>query len=332
MDLSNPSQMEPDAPSPNTVTAGQISQLAAIIQSLQHQLQEHREAIIARDSILNDLRSTAATAPTAPTAATPTPPHSTPKIKVNPPTVYKGERKLTEAFLQECRTNFACNPSSFGSDLIKITWASSFLRGRAATWFRNVTKLNSAPSTFDSFAEQLGIVFGSDELESRTRTYDRLHSLKQVGTVQDYTVRFYSLASGLNLPEELSMLIYQNSLALEVKNYLVGVSPRPETLNQLVSLATEFDNNVRANTKSNKPPMQRFPPKTIPAGDPMDIDSQHISSGKPRGPLTEAEKKRRKENNLCLYDGDEACPGKNGLDKCPRLLARNKLGNSFRRG
>jgi hypothetical protein len=73
--------------------------------------------------------------------------------------------------------------------------------------------------------------------------------------------------------------------------------------------APSRSNNPSSHSSSTLPPQA----PVLPPGIPMEIDATRTS--KPRGPITAAEKLRRRENNLCLYCGGSA----HSIQNCPNM-------------
>jgi hypothetical protein len=52
---------------------------------------------------------------------------------------------------------------------------------------------------------------------------------------------------------------------------------------------------------------------------PMEIDAVNVATHTTLGKLTETEKERRRQQNLCVYDGKADCPGRDNIDLCPKV-------------
>jgi hypothetical protein len=132
--------------------------------------------------------------------------------------------------------------------------------------------------------------------------------------------------------------LFYDGLKDGVKDLLVTL-PNVTSLYNYQKQAIKCDIRLFKRTKERKlgqasvhhpPSTTSAMPSSSPPDDPMEIGVTRVTNPpKPRasgkkGPLTDAEKLRRRENHLCLYCGDGDCAGAKQVDDCPRLQSRNQ--------
>ena len=115
----------------------------------------------------------------------------------------------------------------------------------------------------------------------------------------------------------------------ELKKALSYQITLPEMFDEFVQACIKIDNQIRANkevidaiSKTHSRQFARTPATSTSTGThsgPMDLSGARYRSQK-RGPVTDQEKKRRRDNNLCLYCGSSGdwaaqCPHKGSREK-----------------
>jgi hypothetical protein len=221
--------------------------------------------------------------------------------------------------------------------MAKLSKAISYMRGNARQWASPLIDLTTGQirpgTTYENFTRALTSAFGDpDEVRTAER---KLDSLRQTSSCSAYVAQFLSLASllpGFETNKAAWILKFRKGLKPELKELLLSVLDEPEDFDEFTTLCVKLDNKLHAHTAEKrqntgnsssgpkKPNQNPSPSSSRPAPNttktsygtapgPMELDSTR------RGPLTEKEKKYRRENNLCLYCGGEghfaaACPTK----------------------
>ena len=312
----------------------QLNQLSENNLHLNQQLLEARGEIAAQSAIIQRSRSLSV--------------NSSNRIKINKPKEFTGNRDETSQFLAQCSLVFEADPTTFADYHQRIIYTTSFLRGDAFKWYE--AALYRQERSFDSYSEfttLLRSVFGEDTSTSQDKSYENLAKLRHTHSCQQFSTRFVQLASRVNIDQDDLAHLYKSALKPEIRLHLIGLRPQPSTLQELMNASIEYDDalynlnqknrstshqsnvSFRRNNQPNFPQSRRT--------EPMDLDSLNLKTESPkfpkisrstssniskRGPLSDAEKKHRRDNHLCLYDGKSDCPGKDDLTKCPLLAAR----------
>ena len=209
------------------------------------------------------------------------------------------------------------------------------------------------PAQFQSFGEytrSLEDTFGDPDL---VRSKEReLRNLTQTTSVASYTADFNRIKGFVKWNDDALTSQFYKGLKSAVKDGLVYENPAPVTLSDLVSASLRIDSRQferylerksehptsvpRATKQSTDSPFTRsynsvsrsypngatstttpristLPTSGTDGSTPMELDFNQPFRPKPRGPLTETEKQRRRDLNLCNYCGSpshhiQACP------------------------
>ena len=252
--------------------------------------------------------------------------------KVQTPDLFYGDRKKLRGFLTQLDIYFTLRPNEFSTDIQRIYFAASYLRGAAANWMEPYLRKLSTGTTIDNlvplldtyqqFLQEINKTFGDI---NETATAEReLQRLKQTKSCSLYTTEFRRITSHLSWNEEALIFTYYQGLKDYIKDEL-SKDERPHTLSDLIEKAVRLDDRIferkvekQGHFSSSRPQNQRppFQPRQhYPSPpDPMDLDAsfkhkpsnpapQSSRNTSNKGKLTMAEKQYRRDNNLCLYCG-----------------------------
>ena len=222
------------------------------------------------------------------------------------------------------------------NDTQAIQFASTFLRGPAAIWWRaRVEGNNNQPpfATWNAFGEALQLEFQPVNAENAAR--DKLHSLVQTRSVQDYVSAFRILClqiPGMTAPVKLDMFVRGLKDTIQ-RDVLIQ---RPQTFDAAViiaetidaidfrmhrkspRLATSSSLNITHSSGPSRPYAAASAPRPYavaapaPGPTPMEIGAVQ------RGPLSPADRERLRRTNGCFYCRK---PG-HLLSNCPTRPAR----------
>ena len=172
--------------------------------------------------------------------------------------------------------------------------------------------------SFALFVEHLSASYGVvDEVNRAER---QLRALRQTGSASSYYTIFNNLATLLNWGDAALRSQFYEGLKSRVKDQLANVD-KPDTLESMKNLAIRIDNRLFERDQERKyestpaaryttpfAPRPTIPPPVSTGPIPMDIDAVNArnpgSTQSPRGPISIAERQRRRNNNLCLYCGN----------------------------
>jgi len=286
-----------------------------------------------------------------------------PPIKFKEPPVYKGKTEELEDFLSSIENGIKMQRAAFISDEERVNYMVSYFgEGTPRSWLTGVRK--TAPhllADFSAFMSAFKEHFGDhDAVATALR---RIEKLEQTGSCISYAACFCELAAVLDLSQTTLMQYFRRGLKNPVRQGLV-YSHDIKTFDDLEKAAFDIDNelyqfnldqkraegknrshsntnpsgtqhnsrnnnanhsrNTNTNSRSSHsstPPASSTTPSTSSSSSgpvPMEID------GVRRGPLTTEERKRRKDNNLCMYCATSGHRAKN----CPQLANRNNNNTS----
>ena len=144
-----------------------------------------------------------------------------------------------------------------------------------------------------------------------------------------YYVAFVSLATILGLNDWTKISFFKKELHAELKKALSYQITLPTGFEEFVQACIKIDNQIRVNREARDaiPRTQggQFAPtpststSTGSHSRPMDLSGARYRSQK-RGPITDQEKKRCRDNNLCVYCGLSG----HWASQCPQERSRGK--------
>jgi retrotransposon gag protein len=250
--------------------------------------------------------------------------------KVGLPDKFDGSRAKYRGFISQVDLLFMINPQRYPNDAIKIGTIGTLLTGSALTWFLPFLEKSADYSDLLEDYSRFRLLMDQTftDVDRMTIAASKIRKLFQGRQpCATYAANFRLLASDLNWNDAALMEQFRYGLNDDIKDMLLHYD-NPPNLDSAIARAIQIDIRLfeRRQEKSlyrssSAVPFQSSPTVSQPTQrevldsrptTPMDLDASK------RGPLTEAEKKRRRENNLCLYCGN----GGHFLQKCPLAKPR----------
>ena len=288
--------------------------------------------------------------------------------KISLPTKFDGTRSQFRGFLNQVRLIIHMHPNRYPTDATRVGLVGTLLTGTALAWFAPLLEKKSPIlENFDTFINEFQASFG--DTDSVRTTINKIRRLRQGDRpASAYAADFRLLACDIPWDEAAMMDLFRHGLRNDVKDLLLTFHDEPKSLTEAISRAVRCDNRLferrserqqtstrlrseqtYASALASPPlgPMQVPNPNSFNGPTPMEIDA-----ARRRGPLSEAEKQRRRANRLCLYCGGPGhiaihCPHRpkrqlnqvsaiENFDSCspvkankPRTLVNNPQSNSF---
>jgi hypothetical protein len=124
------------------------------------------------------------------------------------------------------------------------------------------------------------------------------------------------------------MDLYRRGLRTEVQEHL-NHGCNAKNLRELIRQSVLFDEReyLRKNPHRRSPPYERSTRYERPAPTPARVASVSVNhTSSKSGPLSDAERKFRRNNHLCHYCGKADCSGVQNTKNCSLLLAKNPNG------
>ena len=256
--------------------------------------------------------------------------------KLNEPDNFDGTRSKFTKFTTRLTLVFSSDPTRYSNDAAKIAYAASFLTGNAADWFE--PHLNKTTGTIDfasyeAFSTALRNAY--DDPDAYATAERKLQNLRQGDRdCSAYHAEFATYAQVLNYDDRTKISAFANSANPALKTALSYQASPPENFNEFVQLCIKLDNRAKilrsqnprssaSNASSSPAPKPTTPSTAVgTAPGPMDLPNTDRTSRR-RGPISEAVRQYRRENNLCSYCGGAG----HWREGCP-LIARNKKANT----
>jgi hypothetical protein len=250
--------------------------------------------------------------------------------KVSTPDKFNGNRKKFRTFMSQVNAVFELNASRFHYDKSKILYIGTLLTDDAAVWFESTTR-NPDQLTYDGFLKSFKLLF--EDPYSTEVARREIRRLKQ-GTMSasTYAMKFLALAFDTGYDNAALMDQFRINLSSDLKNVLATALNTPDKLEEYVNFVIGIDNRLferRLEMRFEQPrsprtpylvqhtPTQAVTPTPTSQTVPVDVDAVHVSANiaRPRGPLSQEEKDRRRRDGLCMYCGAPGhhaniCPAK----------------------
>jgi hypothetical protein len=301
--------------------------------------QQHMLAMmnLLTQSVANQNRRTASPAPPKP---------QEPKVK--DPETFHGQRDSLNAFITECELVFELQPSRFGDDRTRVSYMISLLRGTPLLAVRPLLSFVPRPYFLDNhrlFVEYLQTNYGDPDEKGTARR--KLKNLRQTTSASAYFAEFQQYIAILGWVDQDPIIDKAlDGLKSYLKDEVARSGHRPNTLSDLISFIIPLDNRLYEReqekryetrnatsrpTTNTRPPQTSntmtsvtsatFTPRSTNFADtkPTTANYTRTTGSAPRGPLTDAEKQRRRDNNLCLYCADQG----HSYTDCPLAQARS---------
>src|SRR5437762_56665 len=256
--------------------------------------------------------------------------------KVSEPPEFFGKVSEYGTFMSQCLLTFTLRPGSYSKDKQKVLFVISYLRGNARDWAKPILENEDHPyfEDFEAFKSTLDSLYIDRNLKHQAR--DKLFALKQTKSASAYAVEFQQIIVPLKLNDEGKCLLFYNGLKSTIKDALALVGEEEkfkDLVDQVINIDQRQFHRLKEEKKVSAPP--KAPPKAPsktpePSSKPFNGQKRPATPGPssgpppkthisfPRGPLSEEEKKRRRDNNLCVYCGD----ARHGTFDCPRRPAK----------
>lgn len=207
------------------------------------------------NSVLFDIprRPSIVSTRSAPTqrSSTPTMSSSSSKAKVNPPAEFHGKPGTLKTFLSQSKVYFFLNPKEFDTDDKKTTFMISYMRGPAYKTFESrLMEYISDPAGCKSeirhlftrlrtFENELKLTY--DNVDEKRAADRELHAIRQKTSVGDYAADFQRIQASLNWDDNALMSQFFAGLKWEVKNAMLLKDTKPESLHDMIRVATQVD-------------------------------------------------------------------------------------------
>lgn len=238
------------------------------------------------------------------------PPVSSQKAKPTLPKPFDGNPAKFFNFLAHCQHVFFLHPSTYPLEVDQVGMIMTLLEGPAMTWgTKHMVDRHPMLFSLDLFIEHFSLAFA--EKGRVERSGNELKNLRMGATLQDYVIRFRELQSTADCNDAMLQICFRDGLSKELRRLMVSVQQHA-TVESLISHAFAFDVALEAERLSDRRAQYvpgayrpfRYDNRPGPGVNPGDNRQQHGGPQPrpgPRGPLTDEEKNRRRQANLCLF-------------------------------
>jgi hypothetical protein len=251
--------------------------------------------------------------------------HALPRPIGTSPESFDGANSKAQAFWRSVESYYYLNVDSFPDESRRVAAALTHFKlgSPAGNWAgeRQATALALTPIHYGNWAD-FRTAFNEHFIPADAVLHSTqiMHSLK-MGTRSflEWYQEWHNHAIKSTANEATQMYAFRQNIPQALHAKILGVSPAPTTLEQLVRLAKGFDEayrmwNKSAPSTSSKSTRTRAVAPDSDSTDP-NVATLNSTSKKKFTKLTTDEKKRRRENGLCMYCGKKGhwannCPEK----------------------
>ena len=237
--------------------------------------------------------------------------------KVKEPTEFGGKVSEYRTFMSQCLLTFTLCPVTYNKDKKKVLFVISYLVDTARDWAREILENEEHPyyKNFPAFKKALDALYLDRNLKHQAR--DKLSRLKQTKSASLYSVEFQETIAPLKLDDSAKCLLFYMGLKDTVKDALATIGEE-ETFQALVDQVIAIDqrqhqrrmeekksSSTKPHESSFKPHEPSFKPHESSFKPQFKSNAPNESSkfsphGQPRAPISEEEKKRRFNEDLCF--------------------------------
>jgi len=235
------------------------------------------------------------------------------ELRITQPEAFNGDRKKARTFLNACRAYLRTNQAIYTSELAKINFVLSLMKGGTAeTWANHfidtkeiamAARVAGDPAiaagheygTYDTFITAFRESFVSGDIASDARF--RLQTFEQRGGLEDYIAQFETLAAQAEITDQAILIEYfERGLKQELAEKVLGAENQPATMLALKNLARRFDQNLRRTRMIIKGLRTPLPANRTSHSRPSDPNAMDTSLGR----LTTEEREKCFKEGRCF--------------------------------
>jgi hypothetical protein len=237
---------------------------------------------------------------------------ATPKILGSAPEPYDGKPEKADTFINNLGNYYFLNTTTFDTDEKKVSSALTYFKisTPAGEWAhdRQSAALSATPPDFGTWAN-FQTLFKAHFIPAHTEleATQYLHTNKMGNhPFNEWYQEWSTQAECSHSNAHTKMFCFRKAIPIPLHQKILGVTPAPDTMEELVRLAREFNRNYRLYTT----PSDNFRGNRGPRNRAMiaeNGDTQvHATSTSPcpqlnMGKISEAEKQHRYKEKLCFY-------------------------------
>ena len=235
--------------------------------------------------------------------------------KIRAPDLYDGQNDpdgtRLRVFVSQCIQSFLNDPGAFSSDRAKVNFASSYLSGQARSWWVPYTASSPPHAILEDwsmFVEELNNLCGDPDIQNTAQNRIAALRMPERDRLRRWLIEFYEWYPHTGYNSVAGTKAFYNMLPKRITDTF-QIFGRPSDLQTMVQRAQIADANYWReidNSRTPNAPGRRSATTNTPSS-----NSGTGSSNTPSGGvaatstrLTDAERKRRMENHLCLYCGE----------------------------
>ena len=195
--------------------------------------------------------------------------------------------------------------------------AASYLTGGVVGWFKAYHNEITQEIKFKTYTEFIGALKAAyDDLDKRATVERKLLALHQLNKdCSTYHAEFSIYTNILKYDDHTKIFFFKKGANNDLQISLAHQLNPSDNFNKYVAMCIQLDNNIRnqkgqgthryshpsQNPIISSPPSPSISASTSSRTAPRLIDLSALNQSRKRGPIDEVEKKRHRDNNLCMY-------------------------------
>jgi hypothetical protein len=236
--------------------------------------------------------------------ASPSRPHAALKLPL--PEKYDGKRHLFRQFINSIKLHFSVSSDQFQNDVAKTAFVASLLRGSALDWITPyLEQQDPILSSWTDFESRFKAMF-DDPHRAKTAVTKLTQLFQGRRPVVAYAAEFRRIIMDADFDNNAQVYWFRVGLSDPILDELTHTSAETE-LDKFIAPCVLIDTRLRERevertrrSRAMLPSSSRFSNSSAP--DAMEIDSASTSTR--HGPISADERKRRLENDICLFFAD----------------------------
>lgn len=226
------------------------------------------------------------------------------------PDAFNGKTKgrVAKQWMMRMATYVMMNQKKFPQEQQVMMWILSNMEEQATEWaqpyMERIINGNLTGPTRDLTSLEAAFYAAFGDPDAKRAAQQRLHKLKQTGSIHDYLTECRTITAKLDLNDKAPRLKFEQGLNWKVREVLSNREDLPETIEGMIAACIRIDNTRREN-EANRPARSPHNQKSLKQSTGAITVTTKATVALEDSPnfVSREEKDRRKTAGLCLKCG-----------------------------